>query len=115
MISRIMSVYPGHKYAIENLDGEGEQVIQFVQKGPLHPDVPGITIQDLLRICIDRLQVLDHEKSWAPNQESLHDLRKILARQEARAFIRHVEKKKIVHIELMEVDERDGHLRFEQL
>lgn len=115
-MDRIVIEQPyGHRYMIENLDGEGSQVIQFVQKRPLHEPVPGILIQDLLRICIHRLQVLDHEKPWGPNQDSIKDLRVVLARQEARALIRHVEKGKITHIELKETDPRDGHLKFESL
>lgn len=115
-MDRIIIELPhGHRYTIFNLDGDGQQTIQFVQRAPLHEPVEGILIQDLLRICIHRLQVLDHEKPWSGNKDTIQDLRVCLARQEARALIEGVKKQKIGHFELLETDPRDGHLKWEKL
>lgn len=116
MSDRIIIKPPeGHVYSIFNLGGEGEQIIQFRQDRPFHEPKPGILIQDLIRICIHRLKVLDHEKPWPLNKITINLLRQVLAYQEARALVRHVEKGKIAHIEFMEIDPRDGHLNFEKL
>lgn len=116
MIDRILIMKPeGHKYRIQNLHGEGEQFIEFVQDAPRHEPKPGMIIQDLLRVCIHRLQVLDHEMPFALNRDTIHLLQRAIANQEARALIRHVEKRKLANIELLETDPRDGHLAFEKL
>jgi hypothetical protein len=107
-------VTPGHKYAIPHLDGDGETVIQFVSRPPLHAPVEGILIQDLLRVIIDRLQILDRERPWAGNAESIHDLRVILARQEARALIEAVKQSKLQWPELLRVGE-NGHFDWKSL
>lgn len=62
---------PGHRYSLTSLDipKEGaaqEQVIQFVKReGPAYPGnvgtSPGILIQDLLRVCLDRLKYLNKQ------------------------------------------------------
>lgn len=107
-------VYPYHKYAIPHLDGESETIIQFEQRMPLHPQVSGILIQNLLRVIIDRLIGLDAEKPWAGNKDSIQDLRVVLARQEARALIESVKKGKIPEIAELAIG-LDGHLDFDKL
>jgi hypothetical protein len=110
----LVIVKAGHKYAIPHLDGTGETVIQFVQRKPFHEPVEGILIQDLLRIIINRLQVLDREKPFPLNADSIHDLRVILARQEARALIEAVKNGKLTHPELLRVAE-NGHFDWDRL
>jgi len=114
-MDRILIERPGHRYTIKNLDGEGSQTIQFVQRQPHHNPLEGILIQDLLRILIDRLRVLDHEQRWPDNDASIHDLRVVLARQEARALIEHTKRGNLPHLEYAETDPRNGHLKFESL
>jgi hypothetical protein len=93
-------IYPGHRYELAHLDGDGASVLQFVQRAPLHPPCEGTQCQEVLRALIDRVKVLDAEIRWPPNDELLKHLRMALALFEARALLRHVEK---------------GHLHPEQL
>lgn len=100
----------GHRYQIDELDGDGMQTIQFVQRAPLHEPKPGILIQDLLRVIIHRIQVLDNELPAAENKESIHLLRRVLGNQEARALRRKIELGKWPAPELIPTGE-DGHFK----
>lgn len=55
---------PGHVYELSDLDGDGVQVLRFVQRvGPAYPGnaraEAGTTIQEVLRCLIERLHYVD--------------------------------------------------------
>ncbi len=80
-------LYPGHSYLLPNQDGSGEQRIDFVRRKPHHEPVPGILNQQLLRVLIDRVGVLNAEKPWEGNARILMHLRLAIAEHECRALI----------------------------
>lgn len=88
-------IYPGHLYELDHLDGDRKTPLQFVSRPPLHPAKEGVTNQEVLRVLIDRVKVLDAEKPWAGNSEILFHLRMALGLHEARALTRHIEKGKL--------------------
>lgn len=90
---------PGHKYEVENIDGSGKQVIQFVKRrgwdAELLPEserIEGIQTQELLRVVIDRTLYLHAEQPWNENVKIVHHLRDALRLYESRAARRHIEK-----------------------
>lgn len=87
-------IYPGHRYELAYLDGMSGQdsIIQFVQRKPHHDPRPGTTNQEVCRVLIDRIKVLDSEIAWAPNQIILRNLREVIFLHEARAYERHMGK-----------------------
>ncbi len=85
-------IYPGHRYQLSHLDGDGFSELQFVQRAPLHPPCEGVTNQEVLRAIIDRVQVLDAEVPWHGNAEIIKHLRMAIALHEARAICRHIER-----------------------
>lgn len=89
-------IYPGHRYEIDCIDGAGVVDIRFVKREPHHSPMPGILNQDLIRVLIDRVQVLDAEKPWDGNALILQHLRQALVLHECRAMIRHVEDGKLL-------------------
>ncbi len=103
-------LYPGHSYLLPNQDGSGEQRIDFVRRKPHHEPVPGILNQQLLRVLIDRVGVLNAEKPWEGNARILMHLRLAIAEHECRALIRHVEDGKLLPEQLP--TGHDGHFRF---
>lgn len=110
-MERILIMPPeGHRYRIDDLDGTSQQEIQFVQRGPRHEPKAGILIQDLLRICIHRVQVLNNEVEAPENKLVLHHLRQALVCQESRALRRKGELGKIKFPELLETGP-DGHFK----
>lgn len=102
-------LYPGHRYALQNLRGRGQTTLQFVQDPLLHNGVghDGPSCQEVIRALIDRVRVLDAEKPWSGNQDIVAHLRSALAGFEARAILRKAEKG--VPLESFEVGD-DGHL-----
>jgi hypothetical protein len=104
------TVYPGHRYHLKHLDGDGGSILQFVQRKPFHEPKEGVTNQEVLRALIDRVKVLDSETPWAGNQQIIQHLRMAIVLHEARALIRHVEKHNLP-IESFPTGE-DGHLIF---
>lgn len=101
---------PGHKYALQNLESDGETILQFMKDPRLHngEGCKGTTCQEVLRAVIDRVQTLDQEKHWEGNSQIIYDLRHAIAGFEARAMIRRVEKDNL-EIEKIPLD-IDGHL-----
>lgn len=102
---------PGHRYALDNLESEGEQTLQFMKDPALHDGdgAHGTTCQEVIRALIDRVQTLNAERPWHGNDQIIYDLRHALAGFEARALIRRVEKQGLA-IERVPVDQSDGHL-----
>lgn len=88
-------LYPGHKYELRQLDENlttPPGILQFVQREPLHPPVPGTTNQEVCRAMIDRIKVLDAEKPWWGNGDILRNLRMVIQLHETRAYERKREK-----------------------
>lgn len=89
----------GHRYEIQNVDGQGRQEIVFVRRRdnagrPLaKPEGhEGILSQELLRVLIDRTLYLDAEVPCAENVEVVSKLRECLRLYESRAARRTIEK-----------------------
>lgn len=99
---------PGHRYSAAHLDGNGVEIIQFVDRGHGN-DTEGTTCQELIKILIDRVKFLDGEVPSIFNEEILHHARMMLIHFEARALCRKVEKKKLLPEELAFSDE-DMHI-----
>jgi len=91
-------VTEGHKYALDNFEGEGQQVIQFIEKVPVKLGEPelrtvndGTTNEDVLRMLIDRMHSLQSKFPCRENalvitklEESLMWLEKRTADRKAR-------------------------------
>lgn len=101
-------IEPGHHYHLPHLDGDGFTCLQFVQRPPFHASVEGIIMQQLQRICIDRVQVLDTEEGWEDNQKIIEHARAILVLLETRALAVKVKKGKL-RPEEVETSPHDGH------
>jgi uncharacterized protein (UPF0335 family) len=101
---------PGHRYALQNLEDDGETILQFMKDPALHggSGAKGPSCQEVLRAVIDRVEELHREKPDVENQIILYDLRHAIAGFEARALRRRVEKEGL-EIEKLPVA-KDGHL-----
>lgn len=102
------ALVPGHRYEAAHLDGKGVEIIQFVDRGHGN-DTEGTTCQELIKILIDRVKLLDEEVPSMFNENIIYHARMMLINFEARALIRKVEKKKLLPEELDFSDE-DGHI-----
>ncbi len=85
---------PGHVYALENLDGERDNLLTFVKReGPGYPGnvghFPGTTTQDVLRCLIERTKYVDNQIHDEANDAVLADLRDAIWALEERAARRH--------------------------
>jgi len=100
---------PGHRYALENLKGDGETVIQFFKDAEIHGDgYDGPSCQEYHRALIDRVQRLDAEKPFWGNHLIIQKSREIIAIFEMRALYYKVEKGEL-EIEKLPIGE-DGHI-----
>jgi len=88
----VRAIYPGHRYELDHLDGEGKSVLQFVQREPLHAPLEGVTNQEVLRAVIDRVKALDEEVHWPGNAQIIRHLRMAILLHESRAIERHIER-----------------------
>lgn len=89
-------LHSGHSYVLDQLDGDDHtnlQVLQFVQRAPHHPPRAGTTNQEVCRVLIHRIRVLDAEKPWVGNRDILEHLRHVIILHEVRAYQRHKEKR----------------------
>lgn len=101
-------IVPGHRYEVSHLKSDGKSIIQFHQDPEIHGSrVDGTWCQELIRVLIDRVNILDAEKPWAGNDLIKKNLRLALAGFEARAIL--VKAEKGIPIEHFEIGE-DGHL-----
>ena len=105
-------IYPGHLYAAAHLDGNGTTHIQFVQRPPFHAPQEGTTSQELLRILIDRIKVLDRETPHPFNALILEHGRQMLCLFEARTLLRKAWKGALQPEELAVGP--DGHFMFKE-
>lgn len=92
-------IEPGHLYEVENVDGDGTQLIQFVHRRdedarllPEDQRKEGIQSQELLRVLIDRTLYLHAEQPWSENVKIIQNLRDALRIYEARAARAAIEK-----------------------
>lgn len=92
-------IEPGHVYEVENVDGDGTQVITFVRRRgddgdllPAYQRHEGILTQELLRVAIDRTLYLNAENPCREDVEIVDRLRDVLRAYEARAARRSLEK-----------------------
>ncbi|RWO08248.1 hypothetical protein [Mesorhizobium sp.] len=107
------AIYPGHRYELNHLDGNGKSVLQFVQRSPLHVPMEGVTNQEVLRAVIDRVKSLDAEVPWAGNAQIIRHLRMAILLHESRAMERHIEKHDFA-VEAVELGE-DGHFKLQNM
>lgn len=100
-------IYPGHTFELDELDGDGKQILQFVQREPYHDPKPGVLTQEVIRALIARNQELDDETPWEGNEKIRYHLRMALLLHEFRAMERDV-LKGTLKPERVKVDKR-GH------
>lgn len=84
----------GHIYVLEALDGEFNQVLQFVKReGPNYPGNvghhPGTTTQAVLRCLIERIQYVNNQIPDYRNDKAIELLREVILLFEQRAAERH--------------------------
>ena len=101
----------GHLYKLKHLDGNGFQVLQFVDRGHGR-DCQGTTNQEALRVLIDRVKFLHAEKPHEVNPKILQHLRMALVLHEARAIEQKVEKGKLLPENVL-LNENDLHFKVE--
>lgn len=85
---------PGHTYALDSLDGDESQVLNFVKRvGNIYPGNenahPGTTIQEVCRALIDRVKHIDGQNEHWVNPLIISYLRSIIRLCEKRAYERH--------------------------
>lgn len=92
-------IVPGHLYELKNLDGDGVQHLQFVQRRdhnaellPVEFRKEGVVTQEVLRVLIDRTMYLHNEQAWHENVDALNHLRDCLRLYELRAAHRNLQK-----------------------
>lgn len=85
---------PGHKYALSQLDGTGEELLTFVKReGDKFPGnvghYTGTNLQEVLRACIDRIGYVDNQVPHNSNKIVARHLRNCIRLLEERAARRH--------------------------
>jgi hypothetical protein len=85
---------PGHQYALQHLDGDGEELLTFVKReGLRYPGNighhAGTNIQETLRALIDRVGYLDSQIPHVANGVVIAHFRAALIALEWRAAERH--------------------------
>lgn len=84
----------GHKYQLQTLDGDEKVELRFVKReGPGYPgnvgSHSGTNIQDVLRVCIDRVKYLNNQIWCEENKRVIEHLRWAIYELETRAAHRH--------------------------
>lgn len=87
---------PGHTYQLDGLDGGTPQTIRFVkrceppEKYPGNVGAyPGTTIQEVLRVLIDRAQYVGRQLPCEETDRAIEAMRDAIRRLEERAARRH--------------------------
>jgi len=85
---------PGHRYSLRHLDGDGEEILQFVKReGEGYPGnvghCEGTTSQEMLRVLIDRNQYCNKQIPDAHTQEAIRHMQIAIYEFEVRAAERH--------------------------
>ena len=99
----------GHKYLLQSVHGNADQELQFIQKEPFHFPCDGVLNQEVLRVLIDRIKLLNRELPWDGNDMILFHLRSAIILHEQRALMRKLEKGN-VNPEHITID-IDGHFK----
>src|SRR5260221_9597426 len=84
---------PGHRYELDVLDGQNmvsKHALQFVKRmGENYPGNesinPGVTIQEILRACIDRLYYVNNQIRCPASEAAIYNLRVAIWELEVRA------------------------------
>jgi hypothetical protein len=108
---------PGHKYRLDNLDGDGEVELTFVKRmGDNYPGntsaYEGTTTQEVLRALIERTKYVNAQIPCQANEDAIRAMRIIIEDFEARAAVRHgmlLDLPEDVDVETLEPD-YTGHL-----
>lgn len=84
----------GHRYALRHIDGDGEEILQFVKReGPGYPGnvghCPGTTMQENLRVLIDRALYVNAQISDVHTKAAIQHMMKAIYEFEVRAALRH--------------------------
>lgn len=78
---------PGHSYSLDNLKSGGTTKFRFYKDAAIHgKGHAGPSCQEVIRMLIDRVQVLDSEKPWAGNESIVQKAREMLLLFELRAL-----------------------------
>ncbi len=89
-------VNDGHVYRLENLGGVDEQVLIFIKRSggaiTYEEEWPGLQVQEVLRVLIDRTKYLYNILPCLETQVALKNLRMSLYWYEVRAYRRKKEK-----------------------
>jgi hypothetical protein len=95
---------------LHNLKGPGEKLFEFYMDPEIHGvEVAGPSTQEVIRMCIDRVNYLNFEMPWSGNADIQRALRVAIAGFEARALIRKTEKGSLA-IDWLPLGE-DGHIK----
>jgi hypothetical protein len=113
---------PGHVYQLDTLDGSDPQYLTFVKReGPGYPGNvghwPGTNLQEVLRVCIDRVKYLDGQIPHMTNALVLAHLRSAIQWLESRAAQRHGRDQPqfTQQVELMPVCPKCGHVECNEM
>ena len=84
----------GHRYALRHLDGDGEEMLQFVKReGEGYPGnvghCEGTTMQEVLRALIDRAEYVDGQIPSSRTKAAIKHMKIAVYEMEARAAKRH--------------------------
>lgn len=101
-------IAPGHKYALKNMDGGGEQVLTFVRRIPKEDAHRGVLLQEVIRVLIDRVFFLYGQVPCDEDTQILTKLRECLVLLETRASRRSIEH--ILYPECEPTCEQCGHM-----
>ena len=93
-VRQMRVIDPGHSYALTHLDGNLEELLTFVKRtGAGYPgnvgSHPGTNLQEVIRVCMDRVKYLDNQIRHVCNYDALEAFRQALWALEVRAPERH--------------------------
>jgi hypothetical protein len=84
-------IAPGHKYALRNMDGDGEQILTFVRRIPAGEAHKGVLLQEVMRVLIDRIFFLYQQVPCEEDTRIIEHLRECIVLLETRASRRSIE------------------------
>jgi len=84
---------PGHKYILKCNREESGMELTFFKDKEIHGEgYAGVTVQEVLRACINRTQFLENEVHHDLNKQAIYHMRKALACFEMRYIDRLADK-----------------------
>jgi hypothetical protein len=99
---------PGHKYALKNMDGEGEQILTFVKRDyppEQYPgnegSYPGVLMQEVLRALIDRCEYVNGQFPCAETEAAQAQLQTALLLFEVRTHRKRRTQLKLKHLDII--------------